>query len=253
MGSPHPVALQVYSVQKEARQDLAGTLKRIAAMGYTGVEFAGLYGSPASEVKKMMDDLGLVAPSIHSGIPTEESAPRMIDDAKALGYTCHIAQFPGESAGSKQGCIELAAKYNKGIELMKAADIQVGIHNHSTEFGNEFDGKTAHQILLDEAPELLPQIDTYWVAMGGKDPVQVIRSLGPRIASLHIKDGPMVGGKAMTAVGDGNMAWGPIIQAADEENIEWLIVELDSCDTDMMEAVERSVKYLVDSGFGKAR
>jgi len=253
MESAHPVALQVYSVQEEARKDLSGTLKRIAAMGYMGVEFAGFYGSPAADVKKMIDDLGLVAPSTHSGIPTEKSVHRMIDDAQTLGYTCHIAQFPGESARSKEGCLQLAAKYRKGIELMKDAGIQVGIHNHSTEFSNEFDGKTAHQILLDEAPGLLPQIDTYWVAMGGKDPVAVIRALGSRIASLHIKDGPMAPGKAMTAVGDGKMLWEPIIQAADENNIEWLIVELDSCDTDMMEAVERSVKYLIDSGFGRAR
>ena len=39
-----PVGLQLYSLRELAAADLAGTLEKIRNMGYTGIEFAGLYG-----------------------------------------------------------------------------------------------------------------------------------------------------------------------------------------------------------------
>ena len=74
------------------------------------------------------------------------------------------------------------------------------------EFDREFDGQTPHEILVEKCPDLFFQIDTYWVAVGGKNPVEVIKKLGPRAPTLHIKDGPMVKTEAMTAVGEGKIA-----------------------------------------------
>jgi hypothetical protein len=54
----------------------------------------------------------------------------------------------------------------------------------------------------------------------------------------------------MTAVGEGVMDFPGIIQAG-EGSTEWLIVELDRCATDMMEAVEKSYKYLVGKGLAR--
>jgi len=65
-----PVAVQVYSVRKDAEADFYGTLKKIKEMGYDGVEFAGLYGHSADEVKAMLDELGLKAMSAH--VPFKE-------------------------------------------------------------------------------------------------------------------------------------------------------------------------------------
>jgi sugar phosphate isomerase/epimerase len=137
--------------------------------------------------------------------------------------------------------------------MMKEQGLQFGVHNHDYEFDREFDGQTPHAILAENAPDLVFQIDTYWVAVGGKDPVAVIQNLGPRAPVLHIKDGPLTREAAMTAVGDGTMDWAPIVDAADPDACRYLIVELDRCDTDMFEAVAKSLEYLVDNGFAARR
>ena len=71
----------------------------------------------------------------------------------------------------------------------------------------------------------------------------MINTFGERAKLLHIKDGPGIAGQSPMAVGDGVMDV-PSILAADAGKADWLIVELDSCDTDMMEAVEKSYNYL---------
>ena len=52
-----PVAIQVYSVRDDAAADMMGTLKKIADMGYDGVEFAGFYGYGAEEIRAELDKL----------------------------------------------------------------------------------------------------------------------------------------------------------------------------------------------------
>ena len=46
-----PIGLQLYSVRDAMEKDFAGTIKAVAEMGYDQVEFAGLFGHSAEEVK----------------------------------------------------------------------------------------------------------------------------------------------------------------------------------------------------------
>lgn len=55
-----PIGLQLYSVRNEMEKDFAGTLKRVAEMGYDGVEFAGLFGHSASEIKALLEKTDLL-------------------------------------------------------------------------------------------------------------------------------------------------------------------------------------------------
>jgi sugar phosphate isomerase/epimerase len=138
--------------------------------------------------------------------------------------------------------------------VLKGTGITFGLHNHWYEFDKKFGGKTPHDILMEKAPSVFAQVDTYWAQAGGADAAEVVKRLGPRAPLLHIKDGPVTveRDKAMTAVGAGAMDWKAVIGAA-HETTEWLVVELDRCDTDMTEAVQESLRYLVDNGFGKGK
>ena len=60
-----PVALQLYTVRNEFQKDMLGTLKAVKEMGYDGVEFAGLFGRSAAEIKAMLDEVGLIPVSAH--------------------------------------------------------------------------------------------------------------------------------------------------------------------------------------------
>ena len=60
-----PVALQLYSVRDELEADFEGTVRKVKELGYDGVEFAGLYGKSAAEVKALLDEVGLIPVSAH--------------------------------------------------------------------------------------------------------------------------------------------------------------------------------------------
>ena len=249
---PYPVSLQLYSLREEAAKDFPAVLKSVAEMGYAGIEFAGLHDMKPAEVKEIIDDLGLVAGSTHGAFPSKDNVNEVIDTAKTFGYTRHISGFGPQDLDTAEKCVAAAERAQGAAELLKGSGVTFGLHNHWWEFDKQFDGKYPHDILMEKAPDVFAEVDTYWVQVGGADAADVVKKLGARAPLLHIKDGSLDREKAMTAVGAGAMDWKAVIGAA-HESTEWLVVELDRCDTDMTEAVRQSAKYLIDGGFGKGK
>lgn len=249
----YPISVQLYSVRETAKNDFVGALKQIAAMGYVGVEPAGLHGMAPAEVRKVLDDLGMVVSSIHGMLPTPENVNEIVDQAGALGYTMHISGFGPDQFATLDGTLKAAEQFQRAAELLKPHGLRYGIHNHWWEFDKKFDGPTPYEVVLANAPDAFSELDTYWCAVAGDDPVRILKTYGKRVPLLHIKDGSKNRNDDMTAVGDGAMDWATIIPAADESVTQWLIVELDRCATDMVEAVAKSCKYLANAGFGIAR
>ena len=149
--------------------------------------------------------------------------------------------------------LDVARRGQRAAELLKPHGLRYGFHNHWWEFDKKFNGPTPYEVLLANAPDAFSELDTYWCAVAGDDPVRILKTYGKRVPVLHIKDGSKDRNDSMTAVGDGKMDWKSIIGAADENVNQWLIVELDRCATDMMEAVAKSCSYLANAGFGIAR
>jgi len=81
------------------------------------------------------------------------------------------------------------------------------------------------------------------VETAGKDVVDLLNRLGGRAPLLHIKDSPLLRPEPMVALGDGKMDIEKVLDAGDTQN-RWLIVELDRCARNMMEAVAQSLTYL---------
>src|SRR5258708_7203537 len=102
------------------------------------------------------------------------------------------------------------------------------------------------------SPAVFFEVDTYGPQTAGADAAAVLAELGPRAPLLHLKDGPAVQGQAMLALGEGVMDIPALLQAS-ASHAEWLIVELDNCDTDMVEAVQRSYQYLARHGLGRGK
>ncbi|MFN2206378.1 MAG: sugar phosphate isomerase/epimerase family protein, partial [Candidatus Promineifilaceae bacterium] len=116
-------------------------------------------------------------------------------------------------------------------------------HNHDFEFGT-LNGRLIFDIMRERLDDsVLFEVDTYWVQTAGQDAAALVRDLGARAPLLHIKDGPLDRAQPMVALGDGKMDFKKVIPAG-EPYTEWLIVELDRCAGDMMEAVARSHTYL---------
>ena len=245
-----PISVQLYSVREEAAKDFPAVLKKIADIGYKGVEFAGIHNMKPAEVKKIVDDLGLQVSSAHMPMPTPDNKNDLIDQCKALGNTKLISGFGPDQFKTIQGTMDAAAKFEKAAALLEGTGIQFGFHNHWWEF-QMVEGKLPEALVLRKVPGIFAEVDVYWAAAGGADPATAVACLSDRIPVLHIKDGPMSPKQPMTAVGAGKLDMFSIINAADPDVLEWVIVELDSCATDMMAAVEQSYKFLTKAGLAQ--
>ena len=247
-----PIALQLYSVRDAAAADLAGVLKQVASFGYVGVEFAGLYGHAPAEVKKIVDGLGLQVASAHMPLPTADNAAQLIDECGVLGVKKLVSGYGPDQFKTLDGARTAAAAFQQAADLLKPAGLSFGMHNHWWEF-EQVEGQTVADVVLAAAPDIFSELDVYWAEVGCGDAAGSVARLASRAKLLHIKDGPVEPKQPMTAVGAGALDIPKIIAAADPKVTEWLIVELDSCGTDMLEAVRDSAKFLIDNGLGQGR
>jgi sugar phosphate isomerase/epimerase len=245
-----PIALQLYSLREAVYPggaDLPGVLRTVADIGYKGVEFAGLYGNDPKEIAKIVKDLGLLVCSSHTGLPKPENVREIADTELTLGNKRAISGFGPDSFKTMDDCRRAADQFRQAAELLKPYGMTFGFHNHWWEFG-KVDGKLVYDILMAEAPDVFSELDVYWCAYGKGDPVKVVKQYTSRQPLLHIKDGTLEEGKPHTAVGSGVLDIPAIVGAADPSVLEWLIIELDNCATDMLEAVKQSCRYMTSSG-----
>ncbi|GCE22147.1 sugar phosphate isomerase/epimerase family protein [Dictyobacter kobayashii] len=247
---PKPIALQLYTVRREVANDFQGVLRRIADIGYVGVE-GGLdfFSEEQKDRLRFISDLGLQLPSVGLGkLPVDESSQRLMERAAQAGCKyVMLSQSPDEFT-SIDSVKAVAERLNAADEVIRRSGLTLCYHNHWWEFENRFDGKSAHELLREYVvPTVGFELDVYWAQTGGADPVTEVKKLGSRAPLLHIKDGPAVKGQPMTAVGEGKVDIAGVIQAS-QDHASWMIVELDECATDMLEAVEKSYTYLVNKG-----
>ena len=249
-----PIALQLYSVREAMAKDgFAETVKKIAAMGYAGVETAGFPGTTPKEASKLFKDLGLVAPSAHIGLPIGEDKNRILETMAALGARQIVSPGIGhEPYQSIEGIRKACERFNEANAVAQENGYTFAIHNHWMEF-QEVEGRNAHEVLLEHlAPSVLFQLDVYWIQTAGLDSAAIVKKLGQRAPTLHLKDGPCTREAPMVALGEGRMDLSGIVEAG-RGTTEWLIVELDRCATDMLEAVQKSCHYLVSKGLARGR
>lgn len=240
-----PIGLQLYSLRQYYQDDFRGTIEKVAAMGYSGVETADFPEdvSPA-DAKKLFDDLGLTVTSAHAPLPLGEQAGEVLDMLAAIGCPHLVSPWMDPNYyTSREKIQEVAGIFNQVYQVVRANGMQFSLHNHAFEYAL-VEGVPAIHILEEYLdPGINFQVDTYWVKVAGQDPVTIVRRFGARAPLLHIKDGPATKEADMTAVGDGVMDVSGIIKAG-EPHTQWLIVELDRCATDMLAAVEKSYQYL---------
>ena len=248
-----PISVQLYSLREAAAKDFIGVLKSVAAMGYVGVEPAGLYNLKPAEFLKITSDLGLVVSSNHGPWPNRNNLKEVIDTTLALKLKTTIGGYGPDDFKSLDAIKATADTINFLIDQLTPAGITLALHNHYWEF-DTLEGRIAYDILLDLCPRVKLELDIYWAAnFGACNPVEQIRRLRDRTILLHVKDGTLVREVPHVAVGSGKLDIPACIAAADPNRVEWLVVELDSCATDMQEAVAASYRYLTGQGLARGR
>lgn len=243
-----PIALQLYTLRDRLTQDFEGTIRTIADIGFIGVETANLFGGSPAAAARLFGDLGLTVTGAHSPPPLGDKKQEVIDTMGALNCKrLVVASLPPEKFKSLDGIKSICETLNEGAAVAKANGFQLGYHNHWFEY-EPLEDRIPVDVMLEYLdPDVFFEVDVYWVQTAGQDPAQVVRRLGTRAPLLHIKDGPCQIDAPMTALGEGVVDL-PGVIAAGAGSTEWLVVELDRCATDMLEAVRKSYQYLIGKG-----
>jgi sugar phosphate isomerase/epimerase len=243
-----PIALQLYTLRDRLAQDFEGTIRSIADMGYIGVETANMFGGSPASAARLFDELGLTVMGAHSALPLGDEKQAVLDTLGALDCKrLVVAWQPPEKYKSLDGIKSICDTLNEGAAVARANGLRLGYHNHWFEY-QPVENRIPVDVMLEYLdPDVFFEVDVYWVQTAGQDPAAVVRRLGSRAPLLHIKDGPCQMDVAMTALGEGVVDI-PGVVAAGAGSTEWLVVELDRCDSDITEAVRKSYRYLVETG-----
>lgn len=243
----YQIALQLYTLRQQMKEDFLGTMRRIAEIGYSAVETAGLpENMPLSTVAKVFQDLEFHVCSAHLPLPLGHNKYQVIDQAGALGCQRILNASLGAADYSGIDKIrETCDLLNEANLVAQENGLQLGIHNHWWEF-QPVEGIYPFEAWLEHLEEgIFFELDVYWVQSAGFDPAKIVSDFAARAPLLHLKDGPAGADTeaTMTALGKGKVNIPAILDASDGQ-AEWLIVELDRFDGDMMTAVEDSFHYL---------
>ena len=244
-----PIGVELYSVRDELKQDLMGTVRAVAKMGYEGVEFYSPYFDwtldYAKQVRKLLDDLGIKCYSTHNSAASfaPENIAKAIELNQIIGSKIVVMASSGRVDGI-DGWKKVAERLNQGSEKMKPAGLRAGYHNHQTEFALLDGAKPIEVLAKNTVKDVVLQLDVGTCLEAGSDPVAWIKQNPGRFASIHCKDwspDPSKGYKVL--VGEGSAPWKKIFQAAEKVGgVEYYLIEQEGSAYPPMETIERCLK-----------
>jgi sugar phosphate isomerase/epimerase len=255
------IGLQIYSVRNELKEDLEGTLKQIAKIGYKWLELADydngkFYDKSPAEFKKLTDDLGMEIISSHTGVEIKgvdmSNAEKLADAHAELGLKYVIKPWLIEERRvSADSYKKVAEELNKIGEVMKSRELKFGYHNHDFEFKN-VEGQIPYDILLNETDKELVtfEIDLYWIKKAGKDAVEYFKEYPGRFELYHIKDMDNTEESYFTEIGTGIINFRELFAYKDLAGMKYFFVEQDNYrNYSPLESIKISFDYLNSCDF----
>lgn len=251
--TPVPLGVQLFTVRNQAARNLPKVLDQIHRIGYQTVEtFAGDYNLSAASLRHTIHGAGLRAPSGHFNY---DGFDTRFNYAKVLGLDWMVCPMIAPTLwGSPEGFKTAAKKFNEWGKQAKAQGMRFAFHNHDYEF-RPMGNTNGYDILINETdPELVFfEVDTYWVAQAGHDPLKLMKRLGPRLKMLHLKDRKAgaptsydMGSDSafFRPVGHGSLDWKAIMTEGERLGVEHYFVEQDETRVPPVEAIRESFDYL---------
>lgn len=247
------IGAQLYTLRDYLKTpaEIVSTLHKVRAIGYQAVQISGLGPIPMVELKKNLDDEGLIACATHTGYEMlVRETEKVIEDHKILGAAqVSCPGLPGEYH-NEEGYKKAAQELSRVGSILKRQGITLSYHNHGIEF-EQYGSKIGLEILFEESDPryLQAEIDTYWVQYGGGDPAAWCQRLKGRLPLVHVKDMSIKNNQQIMAeVGSGNLNWETILKACKEAGTLWYLVEQDVCQRHPLESLKISLENLHNMG-----
>lgn len=241
----HPtVSVQLYSVRNALEAAPVDTIQRLAGIGLTQVEAGLKYLNALPGLLEAIHDAKLATPTLTASLFHVDRSSAW-SKAHELGAGTVVETFvPVEHWTSLEDVDTIAGELNAAAAEAASEGLRVGYHNHWWELETRFDGKTALDLLIERLdPSVILEVDAYWVAVGGEDPVEFVGKHADRVRYLHLKDGPIDRDNShQRPAGTGSMPIREIVAAA--PGLEAGVIEFDEYDGDVFEAISESLVYL---------
>ncbi len=243
------VGLELFSVRDELAKDLFGTVRTVAKVGYQAVEFFSPYyqwePAYARQVRQLLDDVGLKAPSTHNGanVFTPEGLKKAIELNQIIGANLIVMASAGRGVTTLDDWKRVADRLAAASETLRPLGMRAGFHNHQLEF-TPIDGTRPIDVIARHTPrDFVLQLDVGTCVHAGQDPVAWIKANPGRITSIHCKDwapgeGPDKGYHVLT--GEGVAPWTAIRAAAESVGgVETYLIEQEGSRFTPFETIEK--------------
>jgi sugar phosphate isomerase/epimerase len=238
--------------------DFAATLERVAAMGFVGVETAGLHGIAPAAFARQLEDLGLAMINAFVGLPRDGVFPHeVLDSAAAAGAPRLVVNAWAEDFSTTEAIDQLATSFNLAARQARTAGLALGYHNHFWEFLPSDAAPNPMAVFASQLEDWFFELDIYWLTAATADPPAALSGLLDHIELVHVKDGPCTLPSPdwtrldpMTPAGTGRVDVAGLLKAL--PRAAWHVVEFDAYDGDTFEALDASRSYLIETGLSRS-
>jgi sugar phosphate isomerase/epimerase len=241
------IGVQLYSVRAEMLADAAGTLKQLAAIGYTDLESArsekgNYYGLEPKQIKTICEDLGMKLISGHVHIDKEWK--KSIEAAVESGQEYLVCSSLPSSGQSVENYKRAAEIFSEAAGECKKAGLIFCYHNHDYEF-DKVDGKVLYDVLLNDTDSKLVkmELDLGWVVASGNDPVTYFDKYPGRFPLWHLKDMDKTK-KQSTEFGKGKVDIKKMLMLSEKSGMEYFFVEQEEYAGTALESMKYDFDYL---------
>ena len=235
------IGVQLYSVRDDCAKDLPGTLKALAKIGFTGVEFAGYYGHTPAELKKMLDDNGLKCYGTHVSMEdlTGDKLQKTLDFAQGIGCNMVVVPWiPENRRSTKAQIIETAHFFSDAAKSAAARGVTIGWHNEDYEW-KLVEGETIWDTFWNNADKTVAmQFDTGNALSSGVQAAPYMLKHPKMIQTVHLKDFSSTNKTAM--LGEGDEHWNEVIPILkNKAPVKYFIIEQESYGAPPLVCVEK--------------
>jgi sugar phosphate isomerase/epimerase len=248
------VAVQLYTLRDfiKTPEDIAASMKKVREIGYQAVQVSGMGPIAEEELVQILDGEGLTLCATHEPITTIFNEPqKIVERLQKLNCKYTAVPYPhGWPLKTAEEMRDYIANIARAGAVLAENDQVLTYHNHQMEF-RRVDGKVILESIYKETDpvEVQAELDTYWVQYGGGDVAAWCRHMKDRLPLLHCKDYKITDEDKpiFSEVGQGNLNWKGIIDAADWAGCQWFIVEQDVCPGDPFDSIRMSFEYIRDN------
>lgn len=250
-----PIGLQLYSLRDAFSKDVASTLEQVRGFGLRYVELAGTYNQSPEQFKTMLEANRLRAVSGHFAYERyRDDVEGVAREAKALGLRyAGCAWIPHSDPFDEKTCREAIAVFNRAGEALAKQGLRFFYHVHGYEFQPHGDGTLLDLLMAETNPKFVNyEMDIFWIAHPGQDPVKLLQKYGKRWELMHLKDmrrgtktGELTGHSDVrndVALGAGQLEVPAILDAARHAGVRWYFLEDESPSS--AEQIPVSLRYL---------